>query len=184
MRRVAVLWPIAAAIASGCASSGTGSTAGTSIETTRVATPVGTTTLTSVSSLQPGFVTLRYPMDVVWRALPIAYDSIGIPIGKMDTLTRVVGNEGFKLRRKLGGVSLTRYLDCGQAQGFRSAETYEINLAVITQLQPADAGFTTAATTVQASAKPVNFAGEYAPCSSSGELEKRVGEVLARIVDR
>lgn len=184
MRRLPIPWPIAVAIAAGCASSGTGNTTATSIETTRVATSVGTTTLTSVSSLQPGFVTLRYPMDVVWRALPLAYDSIGIPLGKMDTLSHVLGNEGFRIRRKLGGVPLTRYLDCGQAQGFRSAETYEINLAVITHLQPADAGFTTAATTVQASAKPVNFAGDYAPCSSSGELEKRVGEVLARIVDR
>ena len=184
MRRVAVLCSIAAAIASACASSGTGNTAGTSIETTRVSTPVGTTTLTTLSTLQPGYVTLQYPIDVVWRALPVAYDSIGVPVGRIDTLTRVVGNDGFRLRRKLGGVSLTRYLDCGQAQGFRSAETYEINLAVITQLQPAEAGYTTAATTVQASAKPVNFAGEYAPCSSSGELEKRVGEVLARIVER
>lgn len=184
MRRNAVLSSIVAATIAGCASSGTGSTAATSIETTRVATPVGTTTLTSVASLQPGFVTLRYPIDVVWRALPAVYDSIGIPVSKLDTLTHVIGTEGFRLRRRLGGVSLTRYLDCGQAQGFRSAETYEINLAVITQLQPADAGGTTAATTVQASAKPINFAGEFAPCSSSGDLEKRVGEVLARIVDR
>ena len=129
------------------------------------------------STVRPGLVTLEFPIADVWRALPVAYDSIGIPVGKMDTLSRVVGNEGYKLRRKLGGVPLTRYLDCGQAQGFKSAETYEISLSVLTQLQPAGTGQTTAATVVQASAKPVNFAGEYSACESTGELEKRVADV-------
>ena len=183
--RLTILFTLLTIVAvSGCASSGASSSAGTSIETTRVSGATGTTTLTSVTSLQPGFTTLEFPIDVVWRALPVAYDSIGIPVGKVDTLSHVVGNPGFKLRRRLGGVALTRYLDCGQAQGFRSAETYEINLAVLTQLQPSGTGTTTAATTVQASARPVNFAGEYAACSSTGELEKRVGETLAAILRR
>jgi hypothetical protein len=182
-------WPslssvIALAVVAGCASTGNGSTARSSIETTRVATSTGTTTLTSVATVQPGYVTLEVPIDIVWRALPVAYDSIGIPVGKVDTLSHVVGNEGFKLRRKLGGVSLARYLDCGQAQGFRSAETYEVNLAVITQLQPVGATGTSASTSVQASARPINFAGDYAACSSTGELEKRVGEVLSRLAGR
>lgn len=172
------------AVAWGCASSGQGSTAGTSIETTRVATSSGTTTLTSVSSVQPGFVSLEFPIEVVFRALPVAYDSIGIPVGRVDTASHVVGNDGYKLRRKLGGVPLARYLDCGQAQGFRSAETYEINLSVVTRLQRVGDSETRAATSVQASAKPVNFAGEYAACSSTGELEQRVADVLSRIVRR
>lgn len=184
MRRTRIVHVILLAAVSGCASSGTTSTAGTSTQTARVSTAGGTTTLTTTASLQPGVMTLDVPIDAAWRALPVAYDSIGIPVGKVDTLSRVVGNEGYKLRRKLGGVSLTRYLDCGQAQGFRSAETYEINLAVITRLRPLGATQTSAATTVQASARPVNFAGEYSSCSSTGELEKRVADVLSRIVQR
>jgi hypothetical protein len=182
MHSRAVLSAVTLVALSGCASSGTSSVARTSVETTRVATTTGTTSVTTTSTVTPGLVTLAFPVDVVWRALPIAYDSIGIPIGKIDTLSRVVGNDGYKLRRKLGGVPLTRYLDCGQAQGFKSAETYEINLSVLTQLRPTGAGQTTAATVVQASAKPVNFAGEYSACSSTGELEQRVADALSREV--
>jgi hypothetical protein len=170
-------------VVSGCASSAS-SVAQTSVETARVATTTGTTSVTMTSTVSPGLVTLQFPVEDVWRALPVAYDSIGIPVGKVDTLTRVVGNQGYKLRRKLGGVPLTRYLDCGQAQGFKSAETYEINLSVLTQLQVVGTNQTTAATVVQASAKPVNFAGEYSACSSTGELEKRVADVLTRVVQK
>ena len=182
MNSTAVLSAIALATMSGCASSATSAVAGASVETTRVATTTGTTSVTMTSTVTPGLVTLEFPIADVWRALPVAYDSIGIPVGKMDTLSRVVGNEGYKLRRKLGGVPLTRYLDCGQAQGFKSAETYEISLSVITQLRPEGTSQTTAATVVQASAKPVNFAGEYSACTSTGELEKRVADVLSRVV--
>jgi hypothetical protein len=184
MRTTRFLTAIALTTLSACASTGNGSTPRSTIETTRVATPTGTTTLTSVATVEPGFVSLEVPIDVVWRALPVAYDSVGIPVGKVDTPSHVVGNEGFKLRRKLGGVALSRYLDCGQAQGFRSAETYEINLAVLTQLQPVGTTGTSAATSVQATARPVNFAGDYSACSSTGELEKRLGEVLSRLVAR
>jgi hypothetical protein len=183
MHSSAVLSVIAMAALLGCASASS-SVAKTSVETTRVATAAGTTSVTMTSTVTPGLVTLEFPIEYVWRALPVAYDSIGIPVGKLDTLSRVVGNDGYKLRRKLGGVPLTRYLDCGQAQGFKSAETYEINLSVLTQLQPAGTGRTTAATVVQASAKPVNFAGEYSTCSSTGELEKRVADVLSRVVQK
>jgi hypothetical protein len=182
MHSTAVKSAIALAMLSGCASSANSPVGRTSVETTRVATTTGTTSVTTTSTVVPGLVTLEFPIDDVWRALPVAYDSIGIPVGKMDTLSRVVGNEGYKLRRKLGGVPLTRYLDCGQTQGFKSAETYEISLSVLTQLQPGGTGLTTAATIVQASAKPVNFAGEYSACSSTGELEKRVADVLSRIM--
>jgi hypothetical protein len=181
MRSTVVAWTIALAL-SGCASSVAGSVGRTSVETTRVATTTGTTSVTMTSTVTPGLVNLEFPIEHVWRVLPVAYDSIGIPIGKIDTLSHVVGNDGYKLRRKLGGVPLTRYLDCGQAQGFKSAETYEINLSVLTQLKSAGTSRTTAATVVQASAKPVNFAGEFSACSSTGELEKRVADVLSRVV--
>ena len=184
MHSATILSAIALVTVGGCASSAASSVATTSVETTRVATPTGTTTMTMTSTVSPGLVTLEFPIDVVWRALPVAYDSIGIPVAKMDTLSRIVGNEAYKLRRKLGGVPLTRYLDCGQAQGFKSAETYQINLSVLTQLQSVGTSQTTAATVVQASAKPVNFAGEYSPCSSTGELERRVADVLSRVVQK
>jgi hypothetical protein len=42
------------------------------------------------------------PAADVWRALPAAYESLGIPISTMDSATCTLGNAGFNVRRQLG----------------------------------------------------------------------------------
>ena len=79
-----------------------------------------------------------------------------------------------KLRRMLGNVPLSRYINCGNAQGPPSADTYEIQASIVTQLRPDGEGGTTVTTTVQTSGRPVMLAGEYAACSSRGVLEQRI----------
>ncbi len=118
--------------------------------------------------------TIPAPLDQVWRMLPAAYDSLAIPLTRLDAANHVVGNAGLKVRGRLGNIPLTRYLDCGDSQGAPSAETYEILLSVFTQARPATSGTATVATTVQASGRPVTFSGEYVRCSSRGALESRL----------
>jgi hypothetical protein len=122
-----------------------------------------------------GTNSIPFPVAQVWDALPVVYESLGIPVTRLDATKHVVGNPGFKRRRQLGSVSLARYLDCGRGQGGPSAETYEVHLTVLTEVQPAaPAAGTTVATLVDAMAKPVTFSGEYVRCSSSGALEARI----------
>jgi hypothetical protein len=121
--------------------------------------------------------TLDHSLDQVWRALPAVYDKLAIPVTQISTTNRVVGNTGFSVRRQLGGVPLTRYFDCGRTQDRPSAETYEIQLSALTTVQPKDSG-STVQTTIQATARPVNFAGSPVNCSSTGALETRIVELL------
>ena len=176
MRIVAALL-VAAAAACASGRRNAGETA-TSIETTRVSGSGGTTTLTTVAETRRGVAVLPAPVGVVWRALRTAYDSLASPVTRVDEATRVIANDGLKLRRRLGTVALTRYLDCGSAQAGPNAETYEVHLAVVTQLRPDSANATIATTAVQASARPVLFAGEFVACASTGELERSIESML------
>jgi hypothetical protein len=122
--------------------------------------------------------TVPFAIDRVWGAVPQVFDSLAIPIGKLDPATHVIGHNGFKITRKLGKVSLTRLLDCGNTQGSPSADTYEIQLSITTQLTAGAAGTTKVATLVEAVGRPMAFAGEYVKCSTKGNLETMITDAL------
>jgi hypothetical protein len=120
----------------------------------------------------------------VWQVLPIVFDSLAIDIAHLDHQARVIGNRDLKVRGKLGKVPLRRYVDCGNAQGAPSADTYEVSLSVMTQVQPGDSASTNVSTLVQAVARPVNFAGDYVRCLSTRALEAQLMNVLGRQLGR
>jgi hypothetical protein len=172
MRGIAVLSIVALV---GCASTKTVPSGPATRETVRLVGPTGVAAEVSTSpTVTLGMGTVTAPIDRVWALLPAVYESVGVPIGRLDPVKHVVGNEGFKLRRELHSVPLTRYLDCGRTQGGPSAETYEVFLTVLTEVQTAEPEGTTVATIVQALAKPVTYSGEYVRCSSTGKLEARI----------
>ncbi|HEX6308603.1 MAG TPA: hypothetical protein VFZ69_10475 [Longimicrobiales bacterium] len=173
MRKVMLLGSIV--IATACASGSAPSAARTGGGTVRV---VGggeggpQITTTAVGDARVGTVTR--PRDQVWAALPDVYRSLGIEVAQRDSRTGVIGNAGFKARRRLGSVPISRYLDCGTAQGGRSADTYEVHLSVLTEVRPATPGNTTVSTMIEATARPVSFAGDPVRCVTNGELENRI----------
>jgi hypothetical protein len=76
-------------------------------------------------------------------------------------------------------VPLSRYLDCGRTQGSPSADTYEITLQIQTQVRD-NTSNSTVQTTLAATGASVNFPGAPVRCTSTGELEKRIFEVLEK----
>jgi len=125
-----------------------------------------------------GSSTIYAPIDRLWGLLPGVYDSVGIPLTVVDRSGYLLGNRGLQVRRQLHGVMLSKYIDCGYAQGRPSADFYDVNLSVTTQLQPQDSLTTTVITTVDAVARPVLFTGEYNHCGTRGELETRISNGL------
>ena len=71
------------------------------------------------------------PPDSVWNALPAAYDSLGIKLNVVDLKQHLIGNQGMKLRQKLGSTRLSKYLDCGNAQIGPSADSYDVLMSVM-----------------------------------------------------
>lgn len=144
----------------------------------RVGGNEGTSILATGSASAPGIVSISAPIDVIWQALPRVYDSLAIPRNTLDNASRTIGNTGYLTRRTLGKVRLSDYIDCGSPQMRPAADYYDVNLSVLTQLQPEPSGATKVTTTLSAAAKSPSFSGGFDRCASTGRLETKLASLL------
>jgi hypothetical protein len=172
--RLSVL--VASAALAACAS--TGVPGSPSVETVRVASGNGVMTTALHPTLNANGGMINAQVGQTWAFLRTIYDSLGIAVATLDPAKHIIGNPDLKLRRRLGEVGLSKYIDCGNAQGSPSAETYEVRMSVLTQAQVVSEWQTTVLTTIEARAKPITMSGEFSLCSSTGALEKRILEML------
>lgn len=119
---------------------------------------------------------VAFPQARVWAALPEVYESLGMPIGDIDTDRHVIGNTELKVTKRLGKTPLSAYLDCGTGQGFQSADTYMIQLSVLSQLEEDKSGLTKITTLLQATGKSMAFAGVVVRCTSKYALEALIAD--------
>ncbi len=122
--------------------------------------------------------TLAYTADAVWRALPAVFDSLAIPLNSVDPATKEIGNSALKIRVRLGKVYLSRYVDCGTTQIGPNADNYDVVLTVLSRVVAEGAAASKLTTTVQAQARPATYNQAYNQCSSKGQIERRIIELL------
>lgn len=127
---------------------------------------------------------LALPVDVVWRALPAVFDSLGLPATVRNQETRTVGTDGVRIRRRLGGAPLSRYFDCGKTQVDANADSYDVLLVLLLRAAPGQAGMTTLETSMDVRARPITFPQGYQACDSTGQLEARVAALVRAIAGR
>lgn len=173
---------LALATVIGCASAGTG-TSGPGTQVVRVVGPTSTSSFAVPASDPTNTHELPYALEQVWRALPGAFDALGIPIGVMDPAKRVAGNTALKVRRELKNVPLSRYIDCGgSTQLGPNADSYDVNLSIVAAVRSLTPTTSAVSITFEAVGRPATFAQEYSQCTSKGVLEKRlVDAVSARL---
>ncbi len=157
-----------------CSSATNPSAAPISERTVTVVGAGGATRMGTSATMNAGVATLEIPIDEVWQALPEAYEVLGVEIALLDRANGIVGNPGFRARRRLATTSISRYIDCGRTQGGPSADRYEVHFSVLTELVAESATRTIVSTVVDATARPINFSGDPVQCSSLGELENRI----------
>jgi hypothetical protein len=122
---------------------------------------------------------IAFAPDQVWRALPAVFDSLGIPIGTLDAAKRTMGNSGFKVRGRLRNTPLSRLIDCGNStQVGPNADSYDVNLTLLAEVRPGEAGSSNVNLAFQAMARPATFAQEYSQCGSKAVLETRFVDIL------
>ena len=109
---------------------------------------------------------------------------MSIPLTIADNQTLRFGNEGMKIRRRLGETSLIKLLDCGRTQIGQNADSYDILMSVVTTLRRHDANVTIISTSVEASGKPAQFGGSETRCRTKGELEKQIALALRARVEK
>lgn len=143
-------------------------------------TDVGRLTISNTTS--PDVVKLSLAPDAVWRTLPAIFDSLTIPVSTLDPARKTIGNDGFKIRQRLGKAPLSRYLDCGNTQIGPNADSYDVMLSVVTTVTPNEASGATISTIVDARARPITFNQGYSQCSSKGGIELRITDLLKRLL--
>jgi hypothetical protein len=173
-------------VAIGCGSAATST--GTTMpvpETVRVVTGTNAAlTASMLNSASANGATVAFPEDRVWAVMRAVYDSLGVPVATFDAASKTIGNNSLRLKRRLGELALSKYINCGSTQGFPSADTYEVFLSVMTSVRPAPAGpqATQISTTVDGQARPITFSGEPVRCSSLTTLESRIVEVANKLL--
>jgi hypothetical protein len=164
------------ALASACASSGS------SLGTTRDVSVVGGGGLRLRQSDGAKVTPVAFPVERIWAVLPAIYDSLSIRLTDLDATKHLIGNSGMKVHKQLGKTALSTYLDCGNTQGFASADTYDVQMSVMTEVQPRADGTAAIATLVEAAARPMAFPGGFSKCTTREALEDRiVAMVQARL---
>lgn len=168
----------------GTAGRGSAGSAAPAPSTMRVSTPGGNLNIrVRPDEMRSSFI-VAAPLDRVWRALPAAFDSLGIPGGVVDAAARQFGSAGFRVRRRLGTVPLSRYFDCGQTQIGENADEYDVQLQVIATLRTGTAGTTNVEMFLDALARPVAFSQGYQACGTRGTLDVRLVERIRAEITR
>lgn len=124
--------------------------------------------------------TVAFPLEQVWRAMPAVFDSLEVPVGRVDPVEHVFGNEGVRIRKRIGGEAISKYFDCGTTQIGPNADSYDVMLILLTTLRPGPANTTIITITAEASARPVARSQPYAGCSSRATLDVRLVGILKR----
>jgi hypothetical protein len=125
-------------------------------------------------------ITVDFPMDQVWSAMKSAYDSLGVPVTSMDQASHTLGNNSMRVRRRLGDVPMSKYVNCGNVQGVQSADAYEMVGSIVTRLDSPDGPSRTRMTTlVDFQGRPMTIASEFTRCTTTGQIEKRLSELVA-----
>lgn len=115
----------------------------------------------------------------VWSALPQVYEELGIPLTIKNDAQRVIGNEGWRTRRSIARVPMQRYLDCGRSGTIENAETYSINMSILTTVTANPGGGSVVSTTIVATGRnPLTSSGQEVRCTSQGDLEIRIRDMV------
>jgi len=100
---------LCAALAAGCASSGTPDPANAASHTVVVADGRMVESVTAASPKQ----TFAYPADKVWTALNAAYSAIGVDVVLRDNASHRIGNPNFYRSGQTNGEAVSHFANCG-----------------------------------------------------------------------
>lgn len=117
--------------------------------------------------------TIPVGADSAFNLVLKVYRDLQIPTTNLDARQRMAGNPSLKIRRRMGGISLSKYIDCGHKDGVSNADEYDIVLNVGSAIGPSGPASSTISTRVDGVATHPIFSTQTA-CSTTGELEMRI----------
>jgi hypothetical protein len=124
-------------------------------------------------------VTVRAAPEAVLVALRGAYSELGIEDKLSGPATRKVGNTYFRRTSRLGGVPLSRYIDCGSTMTGPAADNYPITMSVVSLVTPQGTG-SKIETLLSARTGGSSSSSGALSCRTRGTLELQLNRILVR----
>ena len=115
--------------------------------------------------------------DSAWALLPGIYESLGLPLDEHDARVKRLGTCWKRVRSRLGGSQLSRYLDCGELRQMPNADAYDVDVLVLTAVRQEN-GSPVIATIVLGWANAPGGGRQW--CQSRGALEKRILDAVGK----
>jgi hypothetical protein len=131
-------------------------------------------------------VSFTAPADKVWPAMVLAYADLNIDPSVADRAIGRYGNGSFTAPRRMGGRPLAEFFSCGSGLTGPYIDSGRLTANVVTTIQPAADGTTTAVTYASGSLRR-NEGTSTDPivCASTGALEELLRKrIEARLAGR
>jgi hypothetical protein len=119
-----------------------------------------------------------------WKTVLVTYGDLQLPITALDVEKHRISSSEARAPRKLGGKPLREYIDCGSGVAGPRVDSHDVAYTLVTVVSPAGADSTAVHSTLVASASSRGGTST-APvaCSTTGQLEKRIAQLIALKLD-
>jgi hypothetical protein len=119
--------------------------------------------------------------DSAYQLLIRVYTMLELPMVSVDQKL-AVGNDDLKVRRHIAGLPMENVVNCGEKLGTPNAETWDIDLNLLSYVKPDPNGGSQVLTRIQAMGnRPEGSNLRQTSCSTTGELEKKIGDMVAQL---
>jgi hypothetical protein len=119
------------------------------------------------------------PLDSAWRALPGVFLELDIEPGTVDQKNHVISNTSFVVRRTIGGVSLSRYVNCGTSISGPMANQLKVTLSLVVQVVATDSSAVSKLRSqLDGWGVDEGVSSSRIHCGSTGQLEQRIARMV------
>jgi len=121
--------------------------------------------------------------EIAWPALKAVYEELKIPAPEVSEPTRTLRNLRFVVSRRLGGVRLSTYLDCGRSASGPNADSHRLELEIASRVVALGSGRSRVDT--EMTGIGMNMEGtsnNRVLCTSNHQLEFRIAGRVREIV--
>ena len=119
--------------------------------------------------------------DSAYQLLIRVYANLQLPMVSVDA-KRTVGNDDLKVRHQVAGIAMQNVVDCGENIGSLNAETWDIDLNLLSYVKADPNGGSQVLTRIQAAGnRPEGPHARQTACSTTGALEKKIGDAVAQL---
>jgi hypothetical protein len=119
--------------------------------------------------------------DSAYQLLTRVYAMLEIPMVGVDE-KRTIGNDDLKVRHRIAGLAMQNVVDCGEKLGSLNAETWDIDMNLLSYVKADPSGGSQVLTRIQAMGnRPEGSNLRQTSCATTGALEKKIGDMVTQL---